>query len=115
MNPPLRLDAILARVLADRCPGVQACPGCLPLDPVGDPAAASRARERWELSELIPDAPRRWSEMGSSSDAIASRRGWRDAAATVLGFPVMLDCGDNNEVWVVRASLVPPDDQERSP
>lgn len=115
MNPPLRLDAILTRVLADRCPGVQACPGSLSLERAGDSAAACPVRERCELFELFPDAPRLWSGLGSPDDAIPGRRGWRDDAAKVLGFPVMLDCGDNNEVLVVRASPMPQNDQEQTP
>lgn len=71
-------------------------------------------RDRWQLVELIPGAPRRWSELGSSFDDIAVRRDWGMDAAMVLGFKVMLDCGDNNEVWVVRASPVPQNDQEPS-
>lgn len=115
MNPPLRLDAILARVLADRCPGVQACPRSLPLDPIGDPAAASQTRERWDLCELIPNAPRHWSEMPSRFKALPHVREWSGEASAVLGFKVILDCGDNDEVWVVRASPVQPNDQEQAP
>ena len=115
LNPPLRLDAILARVLADRCPSVQACPRDSALERPVELTTASPDREFWELCELFPDAPRLWSWLGSSFDDVAKPREWRDAAAGVLGFPVMLDCGDNNEVWVVRASPMPQNDQEQTP
>jgi hypothetical protein len=72
-------------------------------------------RDRWALVELFPSAPRRWSDLGSPIDDIAGRRDWGIDAAMVLGFKVMLDCGDNNEVWVVRASPVPQNDQEPTP
>lgn len=99
VNQSLRLEALLVRVMADLCPGVQACPSNLP---VQHGKTANGRQELWQVVAST-DAPRRWQDLGQPFDrrgeGVRARRFWQAEAEQAMGCAVTLECGENDEIW----------------